>query len=74
MADVDQSDQARQEIKDMIDATLSVVGRAYDVDQTFVITEIKNYLKVLADDPNRKPWLRLIKYTPKTTRRNYSIH
>ena len=74
MADVDQSDQARQEIKDMIDATLSVVGRAHDVDQTFVINEIKNYLKVLADTPNRKPWLRLIKYTPKTTRRNYSIH
>ena len=74
MADVDQSDQAREEIKDMIDATLSVVGRAHDVDQTFVINEIKNYLESLADNHKRKPWIQLIKYSPKTTRRNFSIH
>ena len=38
------ADQARKEIRDMIDAITSVVGREHAVDQSFVISEIKAYI------------------------------
>ncbi|MEC7738125.1 MAG: hypothetical protein VYE46_04530 [Cyanobacteriota bacterium] len=37
-------DHARKEIRDMIDATLSVIVREHAVDESYVISEIKNYL------------------------------
>ena len=41
---VSPADQARKEIRDMIDAITSVVGREHAVDQSFVISEIKAYI------------------------------
>jgi len=38
------SDQARKEIRSMVDAILSVIMREHDVDECFVITEIKDYI------------------------------
>jgi hypothetical protein len=66
MADVDWANQARQEVKDMIDATLSIVIREYDVDQAFAINEIKPYLKKLENSPAKANWFRKIKYTSKS--------
>jgi hypothetical protein len=38
------ADQARKEIRDMVDAISSVVVREHAVDQDFVISEIKAYI------------------------------
>ena len=38
------SDEARKEIRDMVDAITSVVVREHAVDHSFVITEIKAYI------------------------------
>ena len=38
------TDHARKEIRDRIDATLSVIVREHAVDESFVINEIKDYL------------------------------
>ena len=38
------ADQARKEIRDMVDAITSVVVREHAVDQDFVISEIKAYI------------------------------
>ena len=41
---VSPADQARKEIRDMIDAISSVVVREHAVDESFVINEIKAYI------------------------------
>jgi hypothetical protein len=38
------ADLARKEIRDMVDAITSVVGREHAVDESFVINEIKSYI------------------------------
>ena len=38
------TDHARKEIRDMIDATLSVIVREHAVDESFAINEIKDYV------------------------------
>lgn len=63
---MERTDQARQEIKDMIDATLSIVIREHAVDQAFVIHEIKSYLGKLENNPSKPDWFRKIKYTSKS--------
>ena len=57
--------QARKEIRDMIDATLSVIVREHAVDESFVISEIKNYLSETNAACPRNNDLKVIQYTRK---------
>tara|TARA_B100001939_G_C16550808_1_gene450216 strand:+ start:44 stop:352 length:309 start_codon:yes stop_codon:yes gene_type:complete len=57
-------DQARKEIRDMIDATLSVIMREHDVDESFVIKEIKDYLSKTDSTGPRNNGLKVIRYSP----------
>lgn len=57
------SDQARKEIRDMVDATLSVIVREHDVDESFVITEIKDYLNSSGLISQNKKCLKVIQYS-----------
>ena len=59
------TDHARKEIRDMIDATLSVIVREHAVDESFVISEIKDYLSETDAAGLRNNGLKVIRYSPK---------
>ena len=59
------TDHARKEIRDMIDATLSVIVREHAVDESFVINEIKDYLSEINSACLRNNTLKVIRYSPK---------
>ena len=58
------TDHARKEIRDMIDATLSVIVREHAVDEGFVINEIKDYLSEADAAGPRSNGLKVIRYSP----------
>ena len=58
------TDHARKEIRDMIDATLSVIVREHAVDESFVINEIKDYLSESDAAGPRNHGLKVIRYSP----------
>ena len=62
---VSPADQARKEIRDMVDAITSVVIREHDVDQSFVIYEIKAYISGLDFAEQNDGDLKVIQYTRK---------
>lgn len=49
----------------MVDATLSVIMREHDVDECFVITEIKDYIQSSELIYQNKKGLKVIQYAPK---------
>ena len=57
-------DHARKEIREMIDATLSVIVREHAVDESFVISEIKDYLSETDAAGPRTNGLKVIRYSP----------
>ena len=59
------TDHARREIRDMIDATLSVIVREHAVDESFVINEIKDYLSEINSACPSNNSLKVIRYSPK---------
>ena len=59
------ADQARKEIRDMVDAITSVVVREHAVDQDFVISEIKAYISGRDFAEQSDVDLKLIQYTRK---------
>ena len=71
------TDHARKEIRDMIDATLSVIVREHAVDESFVINEIKDYLSDADADADaagsRNNGLKVIRYSPKQVLRSGSF-
>ena len=64
------TDHARKEIRDMIDATLSVIVREHAVDESFVISEIKDYLSETDSAGPRNNGLKVIRYSPKQVLRS----
>ena len=58
------TDHARKEIRDMIDATLSVIVREHAVDESFVINEIKDYLSETDAASPKNNSLKVIRYSP----------
>ena len=58
------TDHARKEIRDMIDATLSVIVREHAVDEGFVISEIKDYLSETHAAGPKNNGLKVIRYSP----------
>ena len=64
------TEHARKEIRDMIDATLSVIMREHDVDESFVIKEIKDYLSEIDSSGPRNNSLKVIQYSPKQVSRS----
>ena len=58
------TDHARVEIREMIDATLSVIVREHAVDESFVINEIKDYLSETDAAGPRYNSLKVIRYSP----------
>ena len=58
------TDHARKEIRDMIDATLSAIIREHDLDESFVIKEIKDYLSEIDSFGPRNNSLKVIRYSP----------
>ena len=62
---VSPADQARKEIRDMVDAITSVVIREHDVDQSFVIYEIKAYISGRDFAEQNDGDLKVIQYTRK---------
>ena len=58
------TEHARKEIRDMIDATLSVIVREHAVDESFVINEIKDYLFEADAAGPRSTGLKVIRYSP----------
>ena len=64
------TDHARKEIRDMIDATLSVIVREHAVDESFVISEIKDYLSETDAAGPRNNGLKVIRYSPKQVLRS----
>ena len=67
------ADQARKEIRDMIDATLSVIMREHDVDESFVIKEIKDYLSETDSSGPRNNSSKVIQCSPKQVSRSGGI-
>ena len=59
------TDHVRKEIRDMIDATLSVIVREHAVDESFVINEIKDYLSEADAAVPRNNGLKVIRFSPK---------
>ena len=59
------SDQARKEIRDRVDAITSVVVREHDVDESFVINEIKAYISGRDFAEQNDGDLKVIQYTRK---------
>ena len=55
----------RIEILDMVDATLSVIVREHAVVESFVITEIKDYLNSSELISQNSKCLKVIQYAPK---------
>ena len=64
------TDHARKEIRDMIDATLSVIVREHAVDESFVINEIKDYLSEADAAGPRYNSLKVIRYSPTQVHRS----
>ena len=64
------TDHARKEIREMIDATLSVIVREHAVDESFVINEIKDYLSEADAAGPRNNGLKVIRYSPKQVLRS----
>ena len=62
------ADQARKEIRDMVDAITSVVVREHAVDQDFVISEIKIYISGRDFAERNDGDLKLIQYARKQKR------
>jgi hypothetical protein len=62
---VSPADQARKEIRDMVDAITSVVVREHDVDESFVISEIKAYISGRDFAEQNDVDLKVIQYTRK---------
>jgi len=62
---VSPADQARKEIRDMVDAITSVVVREHDVDESFVINEIKTYISGRDFAEQNDGDLKVIQYTRK---------
>ena len=62
---VSPADQARKEIRDMVDAITSVVVREHDVDESFVINEIKTYISGRDFAEQNDVDLKVIQYTRK---------
>ena len=62
---VDPADQARKEIRDMVDAITSVVVREHAVDQNFVLSEIKAYISGRDFAEQNDGDLKVIQYTRK---------
>ena len=62
---VSPADQARKEIRDMVDAITSVVGREHAVDQNFVLSEIKAYISGRDFAVQNDGDLKVIQYTRK---------
>ena len=58
------TDHARKEIRDMIDAILSVIVREHAVDESFVINEIKDYLSETDAASPKNNSLKVIRYSP----------
>ncbi len=58
------TDHARREIRDVIDATLSVIVREHAVDESFVINEIKDYVSGTDAEGPRNNGLKVIRYSP----------
>ena len=54
----------------MIDATLSVIVREHAVDESFVISEIKDYLSETDAAGPRNNSLKVIRYSPKQVLRS----
>ena len=54
----------------MIDATLSVIVREHAVDESFVISEIKDYLSETDAAGPRNNGLKVIRYSPKQVLRS----
>ena len=59
------ADLARKEIRDMVDAITSVVGREHAVDESFVINEIKSYISGRDFAEQNDGDLKVIQYTRK---------
>ena len=59
------ADQARKEIRDMVDAITSVVVREHAVDESFVINEIKTYISGRDFAEQNDVDLKVIQYTRK---------
>jgi len=64
------TDHARKEIRDMIDATLSVIVREHAVDESFVINEIQDYLCEADAAGPRNNGLKVIRYSSKQVLRS----
>ena len=62
---VSPADQARKEIRDMVDAITSVVVREHAVDKDFVISEIKTYISGRDFAERNDGDLKLIQYARK---------
>ena len=62
---VSPADQARKEIRDMVDAITSVVVREHAVDESFVINEIKTYISGRDFAEQNDGDLKVIQYTRK---------
>ncbi len=62
---VSPADQARKEIRDMVDAITSVVVREHAVDESFVINEIKTYISGRYFAEQNDGDLKVIQYTRK---------
>jgi len=62
---VSPADQARKEIRDMVDAITSVVVREHDVDESFVINEIKACISGRDFAEQNDGDLKVIQYTRK---------
>ena len=59
------ADQARKEIREMVDAITSVVVREHDVDESFVLNEIKTYISGRDFAEQNDGDLKVIQYTRK---------
>ena len=62
---VSPADQARKEIREMVDAITSVVVREHAVDESFVINEIKTYISGRDFAEQNDGDLKVIRYTRK---------
>ena len=62
---VSPADQARKEIRDMVDAITCVVVREHAVDESFVINEIKTYISGRDFAERNDGDLKVIQYTRK---------
>ena len=67
------ADLARKEIRDMVDATMSIIVREYSVDEEFVVSEIKEYLNKPELPFTQKSYCQSSQYSSKRIGRFASI-